>query len=271
MTQPIPPIPPERARVIAEIEQIEDMIREGGRAKPRISMSDSAILNQRRKELLAKYFAMLPVVTLSRCPHCKEPLKGSFDSWGFDGPWWQESRAVFKQPPAGCEHFRVLTGAVVLPETPVRGGSKPAHLGGDAPFVIPKVLAHPTMNAVIASLPMTQGVRAFPIAYFSVEPPSTPGLANPWTSTSCTFTLPDGSTSFSYKTDPWDFDLTYYLARGVVKWIDPSAPGMAIANKSPAEYPFVFPARPHFQLVIRGDHLERLPPPNNEVINPFGD
>jgi hypothetical protein len=276
MSQAMPPNqlqppPPDRARYIAGIEVTEDQIREGGRAKPRISWEDSRILNARRKELLKSYFALLPILPLSRCPICDAVLLAQFDPWGFDGPWWQQDRAIYAAPPAGCEHFRVLTGAVVLTPGVVKGGSVPSHIGADAPFVIPKVLELPTMVAAIAAIPMSSGHRAFPIAYFSSQPPPAPDLANPWTKTSCTFTTPSGKSSFAYKTDPWDFDLLPWVSAGKLRWIDPKSDKAELSKDPPAKFPFVFPAALHHRQIVLGNKVLTEPPPNNEVINPFGD
>jgi len=269
MTQPVPTLPAARARLIEAVEDSDRQIAVGSRAKPPLSSLDLKALNTRKKDALKQYFALLPTYTLSRCPHCEAPLRATFDPWGFDGFWWQEKRSGDKPEPQGCEHFRVLTGAVILAGPPQGGGAQ-AHLGGDAPFVIPAVLKHPGMTAVLSEVPMAPQHRAYPIAYFSTQPPDAFGLANPWTRTSCTFTLPDGRVSFDYKTDPWDFNLKRYAESGALRWLDPKRTG-AVLNTPGEPLPFKLPEPPHHQLVLSGDYLDKLPPPSGEKIEPFGD
>ncbi len=266
----IPALPPQRASLIARLDEVEDQIREGGRAKPRISAEDSAILNRRRKDLLSKYYELLPIITFSRCPYCEAPLQGPFDPWGLDGPWWQEKRAVSDSLPQGCAHFGVLTGAVALGPNGVNAGTREAFIGPDAPFVIPKVLELPTMLAVISEIGVVGGHRAFPIAYFSSQP-HRGGLANPWTRNTCTFTLRDGSTSFAIKSDPYDFDLQPWLYAGKIRWIKPHDPDAVLSKEPPAKFPYSFPAQPRLRQSVVRDKVFTAPLPNNEVYEPFGD
>jgi hypothetical protein len=125
--------------------------------------ADELKLETRR--LKAAYFAGLPRLPLSCCPHTSAPLVKAFDPWGVDGYWWQEEESAPYQEPPPPPSFAVLTGALGLNGKPPKGGPrKPAHVGPDVPFVIPRILSLPTMVAVVRGITMENGYRAFPIA-----------------------------------------------------------------------------------------------------------
>jgi hypothetical protein len=186
-------------------------------------------------------------------------LRAQFDPWGFDGFWWQERELGLASGPVGCEHFRVLKGAVSLGETEPRGGKHEAHIGPDAPFVIPAVLRLPTMVAVLHAVEMETGAVARPIAYFSSEPPPPGSLTAPWRTTTYTFVTPAGQTGWTIKNDPWDFQLEPWIREGKVRWLDPEDPELPLAEPDPAACPYTnLPGR-RLPQVIKDDELRPSP------------
>ncbi len=260
-----------RDLLLRRVHEIDAKIREGMKKKPQMSYSDRSQLGGQTRELLSQYFAQLPRYVFSRCPSCNVLLEQVFDPWGLDGFWWQEASSGRCPKPSACEHFRFLTGALNLNGKPPLGGEAESHPGPEVPYVIPKVLELPTMVAVISSLRLTNGYAAYPIAYFSLEKPPTAALANPWTKTSCYFTAPNGKRGFTYMTDPWDFELLPWVAKGKVKWIEPGDPKNILKSGPDERCPYADSKGLRQQQVIMNGQRHTTPPPNNEDINPFSD
>jgi hypothetical protein len=207
---------------------------------------------------------------MSRCPICDEALISQFDPWGFDGFWWQERKSGLAKDPAGCEHFRVLTGAVNLRGSAPKGAEADAHVGPDVPYVIPAVLTLPSMVAVISAVEMVNNMISYPIAYFSTEIPGPATLTATWRYTSYNFKTQDGKSAWTIKNDPWDFDLAPWIARRKVYWIMPNDPSMQIAKTGVHQCPFINLPGNRRPQVIAGDklYLKTLPDPEDEP-DPF--
>jgi len=257
--------------LLAGVNEIQAKFREVARAAPPDSFKVRSQLNKQQNELLQQYYAQLPRYVFGRCPFCNILLEQIFDPWGLDGFWWQETLTGRCPKPSACEHFRVLTGALNLNERPPLGGEAESHPGPEVPYVIPVVLDMPTMLVVISSLAMVNGYTAYPISYFSQDKPPTPALANPWRLTSCSFITANGKSGFTYKTDPWDFELLPWVMKGKVKWIAPGD-SQNVLKSAPAEKcPYLNLQGLRLRQVIKKDQRHTQPPPNKEVYNPFAE
>src|SRR5262245_60921179 len=117
----------------------------------------------------AEYFEDAPRVALSCCPFDGKPLLRSFDPFGLDGLWWRTG-ATPEEPPS-CRHFCVLLGALDFAGNVPQAGDFEVHPGPGRPFVIPRLLDHPSMLAVISQFRMENGYLAYPIAYFAERRP----------------------------------------------------------------------------------------------------
>lgn len=195
-------------------------------------------LQQRLVELPNEYAASLPTHILSRCPFCDIAVKGPFDPWGFDGFWWSPTMRSETWSPAGCDHFRVLLGAVHLQGQPPGGGDFEAQLGPDSPYVIPRLLEFPTMTTVIHSLMMEPGYRAFPIAYFSTDVPPPGSLTQGWIEKSYCYTDSSGRPAWTVMDDPWDFELAPWITRKLALWTIPDNSDALIAPQSNELFPY---------------------------------
>jgi hypothetical protein len=216
-----------------------------------------------------EYFSRLPRLTLSRCPYTGIELVLAFDPWGTDGLWWQEKQLSECDEPDPPPTFQVLRGAVYLNGLPAMGGRSEAHIGPEVPYAIQRILARPTMIAVISSVKLDCGYTAFPIAYFATQP-SRPGtLVATWRETSYTFTTADGDSGWNVPTDPWDFDLDPWIEQGKVKWINPGDPRWTVQSGPPGACPYRNLPGKREQLRIQDSNLWARPTPNNEKMNPF--
>lgn len=256
-----------RDQYLKEYADFHNLYRARGDAQRGISMDDAKRL---RDEARIKYFDLLPILEMSRCPICAEVFVSQFDPWGFDGFWWQKRKSGLAKKTAGCEHFRVLAGAVNLMGSAPKGGKAEAHIGPDVPYVIPAVLNLPSMVAVISSIEMVSNMISYPIVYFSTETPSPGTLTATWRNTSYNFKTQEGKRAWTIKNDPWDFDLAPWIAKGKVRWITPNDPNMQIAKSGMLKCPFVnLPGKQRPQIIV-GDELclNPLPDPENDP-DPF--
>ncbi len=226
-------------------------------------------LRDRLSELPAEYAAALPTFTFSRCPFCETALTGPFDPWGFDGFWWIPSLRGEVPAPAGCEHFRVLRGAVWLQDKPPVAGRYEAMLGPDTPYVIPRLLALPGMTAVIHSIPMEPGYLAYPIAYFSRESPPPGSLTQNWLEVSYSFLDANGEHAWMDRDDLWDFDLAPWIASDQVRWTIPGNPDALLAPQSGTTCPYGNPQPVGLPQTAENNTLGFSALPNNETAEPF--
>ena len=261
----------ERDKLLLEYIRINEERVSGIRQKTLSSEADSE-LNRTAKKLSAAYFAGLPRIPLSKCPHTGQPLVKAFDPWGVDGFWWQEGEAGSCSEPPAPPTFAVLTGALNLAGKPPLGGkTADAHVGPPMPFVIPRILDMPDMIAVISCLSMACGYKAYPIAYFTTTKPAPGTLTSTWRRTSYGWVDETGDPATSYPTDPWDFELGPWIDRGKVQWIAPDDSTLQLQSGTAAKCPYVGMEGRHMRQIIRADKLKLEPPPNGEEINPFGD
>ena len=226
-------------------------------------------LRERLKQLPHEYAAALPTYTLSRCPFCGTPLTGLFDPWGFDGFWWMPSMRGGVGKPTGCDHFRVLRGAVWLQDQPLITGPYEAMLGPDVPYVIPRIMHMPTMTMVIHSILMEPGYVAFPLAYFSREAPVPGTLTQGWIEKTYSFLDANGDHAWSVGNDPWDFDLTPWIASGQVRWTIPDNPEAMLAPQSGTTCPFGNPKPVALPQTAKNNTLRFTGVPTNETAEPF--
>jgi hypothetical protein len=177
-----------------------------------------------------EYFRRLPRVVMAPCPLCGEPLHRAFDPFGLDGLWWRsEARA---EEPASCPHFCLLLGAVGAGAVP--SGVSP---GPRAPYLVPRLLAHSGMVAVVARLEVA-GAAAYPIAYFAPRRPPAQTLAAGWGRTQLVYTTQLGEHGWraAEGDDSRDFELGPYVTRGQLRWCEPGSDRTRLADGRPCPY-----------------------------------
>jgi hypothetical protein len=209
-----------------------------------------------------EYFRRLPRAVMAPCPHCDKPLYRSFDALGLDGLWWRSDATP--EEPQPCPHFCVLLGAVNLGEhRPLPGFD--VHPGPGAPFVMPRLLAHPGMVAVLAAIPMVDGAVAYPVAYFAPRRPPIQSLTAPWARTNFVYTTQLGEHAWRRADEPtgapgddtWDFELGRWADSGQLRWCDPGSDRTSLSSAAPSECPFVgLPGSRAFQVIRTTSALE---------------
>lgn len=182
----------------------------------------------RLSELGREYEEGLPRLDFARCPFTGLVQRHTFDPYGLDGLWWN-LRAPARPLRERLFTCQAITGAVRL-ETPVENFPFLARPGPDAPFVIPRLLEHPQVLAVVSSLACGRH-QAYCIAYFApdevdgVEWPNDWGTNERWA---------EGGESYGGWTEApdfepeWDFDLASWIGRGKLFWIVPGDRSLAL-------------------------------------------
>jgi hypothetical protein len=249
---------------LQDYRKLHAIWRSGGDPAMGLTASDA---KRQRDTARRAYFDGLPVVVISRCPYCGTAVTSPFDPWGLDGFWWQERELGAAGSPSACPHFRLLSGALSLRGNAPLGGEHPAHPGPDVPFVVPEILQQETAIAVIASLAMRNGYRAYPIAYFSSNEIAAAALSPTWRTTTCSFTTPDGRSAWSARSAPWDFELAPWISRGKLRWIVPEDEEATLCDAGECPY-LHLPGERKNQIVTR-DRLRLVDPPSGDEPDPF--
>lgn len=171
--------------------------------------------------ICSEYEAGLPRVDFARCPFTGFVQKHTLDVYGLDGLWWN-ARAPARPLRERIPTCQAVTGAVRI-EPPVEWFPFLAKPGPGAPFVIPRLLGHPQVQAVIQQLPCGRH-QAWCVAYFApdevdgVDWPNDWGRNERWAEGGSGY---GGWTEAPDFEEEWDFDLAPWLESGKLLWIAP--------------------------------------------------
>jgi hypothetical protein len=213
------PFRPERRRALLD---------EAFRLMP-LALEDEAA-GSRLTALCREYEDGLPRLEFARCPFTGWVQKHTFDPYGLDGLWWN-LRAPARPLRERIPTCQAITGAVRI-EPPVETFPFLAKPGPGAPFVIPRLLEHPQVQAVVSQLACGRH-QAFCIAYFApdevdgVEWPNDWGANERWAEGGATY---GGWTEAPDFEDEWDFDLAPWIQRGKLLWIAPGDRSLTLQN-----------------------------------------
>lgn len=259
----------ERDAVVHRLRELETQIYPPS-GTPGPSAGDRANLREQFYVVLGEYSDRLPRLSLSVCPYCAVPLRRVFDPFGVDGPWWHTDVQVTYEDPRSCEHFKVLLGALTLADGKPVEATEEVRPGPEVPFVVPALLSHPGMIAVVGRLELATGHIAFPIAYFSNTEIAPIELHQPWCRKDLWFKDDEGNACWTIANDLWDFDLAPYMAEGRLRWVllEETEPRVRSSVNSDG-CPFLdLPGERCPQQLVAGER-EFLPLPTGEPLNPF--
>jgi hypothetical protein len=179
-------------------------------------------LETEEEYLLMEYMELLDHIPVSRCPICGADLKVTIDLAGFDGPWWWTTCPVDLPTHKSCQHFQVFLGAVHLRGTEPEESSESVMVGPAIPFVVTRLLEHPTAKAVLSALKTHEGHTVFIIAYYAEKPFPQAESHQEFRHESYALLDDQGEIEFAeHKHDRWDFDLDPWLQTKQLTWIAP--------------------------------------------------
>lgn len=125
----------------------------------KLDVFDSTLMDLRQR-----YCDGLPFLPISRCPFTNQVVYHSLDPYGIDGLWWN-----YEAPVRPVENFpptvHSITGALRITGevAPVPFLCVP---GPGVPYVLPEILSHNSVTAVLSSLPIGNHT-GYVILYFT--------------------------------------------------------------------------------------------------------
>jgi hypothetical protein len=189
--------------------------------------------------LLAKYRESLPRPALTRCPYTSELVHHSIDVGGLDGFWWNYEGVVRPRETGLPKTWFALTGAVRLGER-IRPAPFLCKPGPELPFVLPRMLEHKSVRAVVSSLAIGEH-RGYAIAYFAKPVPWELPRVNTWGANHFWYVTKDGTWAWDEEPlveEDMDFDLAPWIDSGKLQWINPDDRAMKL-NKGTAGCPYI--------------------------------
>src|SRR3954452_17410217 len=175
-----------------------------------------------------EYEAATPIVALSRSPYDGQVFESSLDNFGLDGMWWayEYDYRPFVPP---IRSFFAWTGAMTL-DGPVPDVPLKAMVGPEVPFVLPRMLKHPAVRAVVSSVLIGEHV-GYPIVYYADPVPLDLERVNDWRHSLYYVPKSDGSPGTGHAAEydyDKDFELAPWLASGKLQWIAPADLGLTL-------------------------------------------
>jgi len=171
---------------------------------------------QQVDKINARYRVLLPEVTVARCPHTGEPVRWPIDIWGLDGWYWSYAKKISRPPRHVPRTWLTMTGAMRLVE-PVEHNPDVVVPGPGVPFVLPRLLEHPGIRAVIAEVRVGRHT-GWAITYFGPRPTDMP-LVDLWGGDNYPV-FPRGWSAYRLRASEFDFDLAPWLRTGALQWLD---------------------------------------------------
>jgi len=176
------------------------------------------------------YEESLPRPVISRDPFSGEIFSYPIDTFGLDGPWWDNAQPVRPTTLLPPNVF-ALTGALNItgkaPQTFFTIKPGPA-----VPWVSPRLLSHSGMKAVVSEFRVGD-YPAYAVIYFTIQALwDHPGI-NTWGLDTYIARHRDGSASIEGTLNlesEYDFELGKWIRRGRLLWIAPDDPAMQLRS-----------------------------------------
>jgi hypothetical protein len=184
----------------------------------------------------AAYFEGLPRVAMGCCPFDGKPLVRSIDPYGLDGPWWNPGACSHE--PVPCPHFCVLLGALGPVAAASRRGGFDLWPGPQKPFVVPRLLAMPSMTAVLAEHRFEGLPLVYTVAYFAQPRPLPEQLTAAWPRSNFVYTTQVLVDGWRPAGEDLDFDLVPWLAGAQLRWCEPGTDNSRLVEAPAKRCPF---------------------------------
>lgn len=185
-----------------------------------VGIGDEAA-DTRRGELWDAYIDGTPRVPVARCPFTGELFDPPLDTFGLDGLFWKHDPPA--RAPERMTATRIaFTGAVALTES-VEAAPFLAKPGPGAPFVVPRILRHPDIRAVLSAISIGTHT-GYAITYFANRPLAECERFNTWGTDDYQLDLGEGDYGWN-RSEPtmedYDFELAPWIQQGKLLWIAP--------------------------------------------------
>jgi hypothetical protein len=208
----------ERGPLMAERNRLRERLRalnEADRWRPAVPLRD------RLTQIRRRYEALLPEVTVARCPFDGGLVRWPIDTAGLDGSFWDYRASARRHPQARPPRWLAMTGAMDL-TAPVEHTPYLAIPGPGVPFVVPRILGRQGVRAVVAQVPVGAHT-GWAISYFGPLPDTS--LVNLWGTDTYPVVDDDGRWLGWDRVDEtasaYDFELAGWVGSGKLLWIEP--------------------------------------------------
>ena len=175
----------------------------------------------RLDDVLYLYREGLPRLALARDPHSGALVHLAVDTFGLDGPFWDYYYPVRPTIDGPASLFS-WTGAMRL-QAPVEAMTFLAKPGPGVPYVVPRLLAHEGVVAVLSTLAVGHH-QAWSMAYFANPPLLDHHRFNTWGTNRYHWRGADGHWRWNDCTEDVeviDGDLAPWIERGKLVWVAP--------------------------------------------------
>jgi hypothetical protein len=247
-----------------------------GKAPETLSQELDA-LRQRLSDARDQYRLNVPVLPLSRCPITGQVAYHSIDPYGLDGFWW-DNQVPIRPVEALPSTFIMVLGALRLgprlEKTPF-----PVRPGPEAPYVVPEVLSHPQVKAVMSTV-RVGAHTAYPVFYYGVDWEGEIEPMNNWGSNHWSYLDRNGDLRYhEYGAVPVsddsyleglevdegeeedeeytvDYDLRRWVEEGKLLWIEPGDETMTL-REGASGCPYLdLPGSRVFSLILDGERSD---------------
>ncbi len=183
-------------------------------------------LGDKASELISRYLEGLPLRRLSRCPFTGEILSMKIDDFGLDGFFWNNMGPRRPEQEFPASYF-AMDGALKLEGAPEKSPIL-CSPGPDIPYVLPRLLQHDEIKAVISGINIGPHT-AYLIIYYADPMPEGIIRVNDW-GTEQYFEPGNPADDFfgqgpfvNASAEPYemDFELEAWIKAGKLLWIVP--------------------------------------------------
>lgn len=231
----------ERAELIRQSRQL---IEEARNLKEAGDHDGALAARHRSADARDQYTKILPEISVARCPETDTVVRYPIDVIGLDG-WFWDFDSPWRRPPAVPHTWLTMCGAIQLRE-PVAFAPFMCRPGPGAPYVIPRILTHEGVRAVINQVSVGPQI-GWAISYFGPRPQGTE-LENTWGANVYDVYTDDGEwlgwNEHESPVEEYDFELAPWLESGKLLWIAAGDPDTQLRTGI-AECPY---------LGIEGEH-----------------
>jgi hypothetical protein len=206
----------------------------------------------RVREVNRWYRALLPEVTVARCPDNDGLVRWPIDVYGLDGRFWNYVGSIRRPPLPLPLGWLAMTGAMRL-ANPVEHPPFAVVPGPDVPFVVPRILNSRGVRAVIAEVSVGAHT-GWTISYFGPKPNGVT-LVNLWGTNTYPVYRDGVNRGWDWdrpRVSQYDFELTDWLRSGKLLWLEPGDES-ATLREGPDGCPFVdLPGRRRITVISNG-------------------
>jgi len=232
------------------VERKKELLRQPrGKENPQLA-TEYDLARAEEERLRYSLYRRLPLVLISRCPFCNQPMWSGVSTFSLNDSFWYRGYSSGRdevKPEFRCPHLFCVDGALNLNgyQPTEQFGAHVTHpediyMAAEIPFVKPRVLNLPTMVAVVHRFSVAEKYTAYPIVYFVEQAPDQHEFCIGWARTEYFDSIKGGNgfTISAKRSDKLDFGLDKWVRRNKLFWLDPNSEDHPLVKGLPDVFPF---------------------------------